>query len=292
MLLLALGGARAATVIVVGEVAQPGAYEFQEGDTLSRAVTLAGGPTREADLGRAVLHREGRVLPIGLEAILKRGAADRNLELRAGDALVVPSVRREATVTGEVVRPGAYRFRDGDSVSDAIRATGGISARADPRRVVLRRGGVEIPLDLHAVLAHGEAEGDLKLRDGDAVVVRALPVAYVVGAVRKPGAVPVGSDDSRTLLSLLAAAGGALPTADLSRSLILRGSAAPFQVIPVNLKEALARKQETPLMEGDVLYVSHKGGRRGSHPLDRFPLTGDFEHLLPPGKSPLYRPSP
>ena len=57
---ITLGRLRTIRVYVVGEVAQPGAYNISSLSTLTHALFAAGGPTKQGTLRRITLHRGGR----------------------------------------------------------------------------------------------------------------------------------------------------------------------------------------------------------------------------------------
>lgn len=96
---------------------------------------------------------------------------------------VVLSGTRPATITitGEVVRPGYYSLAPGSQVISALQAAGGVTNIGDLRTVVVRRRSldgnsiIERQVDLFNPLQNATAlPDDLRLRDGDAVVVLKL----------------------------------------------------------------------------------------------------------------------
>jgi protein involved in polysaccharide export with SLBB domain len=83
-------------VYLLGEIAKPDAYRLREGDRLLDVLTRAGGPTHEANIGKAVLIRRDErgqpgTQPVNLEPMLAKGDMRDNLPLRQGDVLFVPS---------------------------------------------------------------------------------------------------------------------------------------------------------------------------------------------------------
>ena len=85
------------------------------------------------------------------------------------------------TITGEVVRPGYYSLAPGSQVIAALQAAGGVTNTGDLRTVVVRRRSpdgnsiLEQQVDLFNPLQNASAlPDDLRLRDGDAVVVLKL----------------------------------------------------------------------------------------------------------------------
>jgi protein involved in polysaccharide export with SLBB domain len=78
-------------IAVLGEVRNPGFYRLASDVPLSDALTLAGGPTPQADLTRSVVKRNAaEVIPHGsLSQALARGATLDQLSIRAGDEVFV-----------------------------------------------------------------------------------------------------------------------------------------------------------------------------------------------------------
>lgn len=86
------------TVSVIGEVANPGAYQISARSNLLDVLTLAGGPTSDADLERAMVVRskksEGeRRLRIDLEEVMTEGNLDLLPAMLPGDTVFVPKIK-------------------------------------------------------------------------------------------------------------------------------------------------------------------------------------------------------
>ncbi|MCY7274866.1 MAG: polysaccharide biosynthesis/export family protein, partial [Phormidesmis sp. CAN_BIN44] len=83
------------------------------------------------------------------------------------------------TLTGEISRPGVYPLQAPSRISSALLIAGGATQMADLRSVIVRRSlsdgsTLEEKLDLIAPLKNGTALPDLRLQDGDVVVVSKL----------------------------------------------------------------------------------------------------------------------
>jgi polysaccharide export outer membrane protein len=76
-------------VSVLGEVRAPALYPVDPGISLIQLLTIAGGPTPQANLRRTRVVREGRVFEVDLESALT-GSASGRIVLYSNDVVVVP----------------------------------------------------------------------------------------------------------------------------------------------------------------------------------------------------------
>jgi polysaccharide export outer membrane protein len=161
---------------VLGEVHAPGAYPV-DGDTkLLEALGMAKGVRPEGSLDRAYVVRDKALLPINLADLLLRGDTSRNIYMRNGDLVYVPSNDdQKVYVFGEVREPQAVRIPHGAlSLAQALAEAGGLlPIEADEGSIKLVRGSWQEPtvytLDYETVLALGD---QIHLEPGDRVVVQ------------------------------------------------------------------------------------------------------------------------
>lgn len=100
------------------------------------------------------------------------------------DAIVtlVGTRAAQVTIAGEVVRPGYYTLPPGSQLSAALLTAGGTTSIADLRSVVVRRRSpvtnaiIEQQVDIFTPLQNGTSLPELRLQDGDAVIVSKLEV--------------------------------------------------------------------------------------------------------------------
>lgn len=93
---------------VLGEVARPGFFAVPADALLSDAITLAGGPTGNAEMRRLTLTRQGTVIQSDeqLRRSIAEGRTIDDLGISAGDELMVPRRRdgeRAARIVGLLV---------------------------------------------------------------------------------------------------------------------------------------------------------------------------------------------
>jgi len=164
------------TVQVLGEVLHPAQYPLEAGAKLMDALSLAGGPTPNADLTSATISRIGGegLIKIDLGAVMIGGDLSKNLTLEPGDALYVPATSRKVYVVGEVGKGGAYPLRGGERLLDALLAASGPTKDADAGNASLIRRGpngqaVRTKVDLHKLLSDGDVKMNPEVQDGDVV---------------------------------------------------------------------------------------------------------------------------
>ncbi len=109
-------------IAILGQVSRPGIQSMEKPLLLSEALAAAGGVpflrTQEesrfqADLRRAVLIREGGLVPVDFVRLVAEGDPGADVALRGDDILILPERRGDMVhVLGEVRRPGAIPFRE------------------------------------------------------------------------------------------------------------------------------------------------------------------------------------
>lgn len=158
----------------------------------------------------------------------------------------------QATITGEVLRPGFYPLPANTTPSSAILAAGGATLEADLRKVLVRRtlpnGTVlQRQIDLYTPLRQGISVPEFNLQDGDTIVVSQrqsdfdaeydrefidtltltappqAPLAItIVGEVARPGFYPVSPLPPPDVSQAILAAGGTRVTANLRQVRVRR----------------------------------------------------------------------
>ena len=124
------------SVSIRGEVLYPGTYVLlSENERLSEVLSRTGGLTPEGYAKGAKLIRNGNQIIIDIEqAISGRGYHD--IELFAGDEIVVPRIPNTVAVRGNVGNEGLVKFQPGKKVSYYLERVGGIQKESE-RRILL-----------------------------------------------------------------------------------------------------------------------------------------------------------
>ena len=187
-------------VWVLGRVNSPGIYTLAGPTTLLDAVAQAGGlasstpfaslaaslrinspagnTSEAADLSRSFIIRQGRVLPVDFQQLLRDGALSQNVYLQPDDFIFLPSARApQVHILGAVVQPHSERMTGALTVVQAIALSGGTERDACLTSVAILRGSLAHPqIAIVAVddILHGKAP-DVRLEASDIVFVPYAP---------------------------------------------------------------------------------------------------------------------
>jgi protein involved in polysaccharide export with SLBB domain len=153
-------------------------------------------------------------------------------------------------VVGDAVRPGAYQVSSVSTVFNALHQAGGPSDLGSFRNVEVRRGGQLVArVDLYDYLLAGDASRDIRLDQGDLVVIPAAgPQVAVEGQVRRPAIYELQAGEG--LRDALQFAGGFSADAYVQR---------------VQIDRVLPPQERTPgadraIMDVDVVSLSDPSG--------------------------------
>ena len=160
-------------------------------------------------------------------------------------------------VVGQAKRPGTYTVSSLSTLVTTLFASGGPTANGSMRRVQVKRAGKLVgELDLYAFIAKGDKSGDIRLQDGDTIVIPpAGGFVALVGKVNAPAIYEIkGSGD--TIESLLDLAGGLPVVADPRRAFLERIDQARNQPRSVEQFALNGDGLKRSLKNGDVLNIT------------------------------------
>lgn len=165
-----------ARVLVAGSVTNPGSYDLKPGMRVLDALSAAGGMTPEANSSAAVLTGStGSQAKVNLENLLKKGEVAENVELKAGDVLLVPRQEKRYFVFGEVGKPGVYPLNGEERVLDALSAAGGTAGTAKLSEVSVVRvvdgKATALKVNLDTFARKGDAAQNLRIEASDVLFV-------------------------------------------------------------------------------------------------------------------------
>lgn len=279
------------TVYVMGEVAEPGAYDGKKGATFMDILANAGGPTRFAESRQIrVIKASGQVLKFDLTAYTEGLRGVKPPAIQPGDAIFVPektdmnekswlkiSPDRAVNVIGEVVRPGRIEWSDEMDLMDLLAHVGGPTLRADTTKIEVVNGRKLTVFDLDAYIKNGAPREDLPfIRAGAIVRIHDLPQdpsdnksqwvrqssdasIYVFGQVNAPGRYRFTKD--MHFLDILSAADGPTKDADIHNIRVTHRDKPYAKVSKLNLSLYFETGDESILPRvttGDTIYIPEK----------------------------------
>jgi polysaccharide export outer membrane protein len=230
---------RSNQVFVLGEVERVGSQMVSSAGTAITALYAAGGPTANGSVRNIQIKRAGKtVSTLDLYDYLLQGDASRDVRLETGDIVFVPPIGLRVRIIGEVIRPGTYELKVGETLGHLIAAAGGFRPDASRGRVQIDRivppqqrsasGRERVTLDVESEHLANGTPPMVPLESGD--VVRVFPIATrvrntitVKGNVWLPGL--QGITPGMTISDALKRAGGPKPDAYLGQVLVTRLSA-------------------------------------------------------------------
>ncbi len=260
---VSLSRLRTVRVYVVGDVAEPGAYDISSLSTPLNALFAAGGVTSRGSL-RALKHYRGKQLVEEVDAydLLLHGVNGDMARLENGDTLMVQPIGPQVTIEGMVRRPAIYELREETTLEDALELAGGILPAAALQHVEVQRLEAHqkrtmLTLDLSS---DGNADSvakqlsAFKIQDGDQIHI--FPIApynesaiYLQGHVLRPGR--YSYREGMKLTDLLASYTDLLPEPAAHYAEIVRLNAPDYRpsVESFDLSLALANPAAAPKLQ-------------------------------------------
>jgi polysaccharide biosynthesis/export protein len=165
---------------------------------------------------------------------------------------------QNASVMGQVQKPGSYEIDTGRKVVEVLAMAGGLTDVADRHITIERFGAAQQKVEYYySNLAPTALADDPMVYPGDTVIVPKAAMVYVLGDVSKPGGYPINTNNSTmTVLQAIALAGYANHTAAVGKSRLVR--ATPAGVLEIDLEVNAIEKGKKPdvaLLADDVVYV-------------------------------------
>jgi protein involved in polysaccharide export with SLBB domain len=268
----------------------PSEYVVGPGDMLQ--LNLSGGVTRSWDAlilpeGTLYVPSVGPVRLTGLTLVEASRAVHHRLSREyRGVAVDLRLLRPRSFLVkliGETSQPGAHEVsainRASEVLTEAL-----FSARASRRNVELRRrtpeGESRVAMDVARYRLTGFLAQDPLLREGDEIhFPRVVAEAMVEGAVARGGLHDLRPTDS--LSTLLALAGGVLPSATDAAVLVRFLDATRKDSLSFRISDVRAGRYDTPMQDGDHVYVYYQPRY---HVLEQVSISGEVQR---PGAYPL-----
>lgn len=270
---------------VLGFVKNPGVVDLPEDGNIQMALQNAGGAKAGAQLDKIQLNRHGKITTFDYKKYLDTGDFTILPIIEPLDVVFVPASplignvqmdfdaatlsasgdgsesTTDIKVFGEVLRPGVFSYREGNTVVDMLMRAGGVTRHAGVEQIRVINNGAPQLFDLNQYLDTGDTSFMPTITPGSTLFIptqqkeikTGLRTIYVMGEVFKPGAYEAAPGTK--FFDILASAGGPNRFADARKIKIIRASG---KVDAFNLKaysEGLTEISIPTLSPGDAVFI-------------------------------------
>lgn len=225
-------------VNILGEVNQPGEFEFKEGMRVGDLILMAKGLKESASFAnlevarRIINHGDSNknaekieIISLTIDGSLQVSNEGSQMVLQPFDIVSIRKApnyeeQRSVLVVGMVNYPGSYAIQNNkQKISDIITRAGGLRAEGYLEGAKLVRGKITVGVNLKEILSNPASQENLQLMSGDELSIpRLLQTVKLTGAVQNPLAVSYKED--YTLKEYIAEAGGFTVNANRSKTYV------------------------------------------------------------------------
>ncbi len=279
---------RRLTVQVLGFVESPGIVDLPADGNIQMALEQAGGPAAGAQLDKLQLNRDGQVTTFDYKKYLDTGDFNILPNIQPLDVIFVPASplignvqidfdartlsasgdgsgsNSSVKVFGEVLKPGIFSYKSGNTLVDMLMRAGGVTRYAGVEHIRVINDGNPQLFDLKAYLDTGDVSLMPKISPGSTLFVpiqeeeikSGLRTIYVMGEVFKPGAYE--ASDGTAFFDILANAGGPTRFAETRQVRIIRTSGIVDAFDLQAYTEGFSDFPIPTIAPGDAIFVPEK----------------------------------
>ena len=204
---ISLQNIRDVSVLLTGDVFNPGVYTLNGSSNMLHALNVAGGISAFGSYRSIKLIRDEKVIEtIDIYDILINGKSTSTNRLRSGDIIFVDARANEVTLEGAFKRPSKYELLANENISNAIRYANGITIDADLSNIFLYR---ILDSEVKSIpIANVSQFNNIKSRDEDRIFIRrhSFRNVEITGSVVRPGSYKMV--EGETIHNLIDRAGG------------------------------------------------------------------------------------
>jgi protein involved in polysaccharide export with SLBB domain len=225
-------------VNILGEVNQPGEFEYKEGMRVGDLILMSKGLKESAsfanlELARRIINHGDsnknaekiEIISLTIDGSLQVSNEGSQMVLQPFDIVSIRKApnyeeQRSVLVVGMVNYPGSYAIQNNkQKVSDIIARAGGLRAEGYLEGAKLVRGKITVGVNLKEILSNPASQENLQLMAGDELSIpRLLQTVKLTGSVQNPLAVSYKED--YTLKEYIAEAGGFTANANRSKTYV------------------------------------------------------------------------
>jgi protein involved in polysaccharide export with SLBB domain len=186
---ISLKNLSAKKITIVGAVNTPGTYLVNPFSSITSALAYSGGISEIGSLRKIKLIRNnGKIFQFDLYDLLIKGDRSNDINIEAGDTILINSASQFVELSGNVNRPGTYELIDGEKLEDIINFGLGYKPEANQSKIAISY------LDLNSVTITNQTTNNPKHDMKGALKVNVpsyLSNVFlnieVIGSVEQPG---------------------------------------------------------------------------------------------------------
>ena len=287
---ISLSELRSISIFVLGEAYLPGKYTISGLSNVSNALFVSGGVNENGSLRNIQVKRNNKIISTyDFYDFLLNGSIGTEVNLQDGDVIFIPFIEKKVKIGGAFKRPHIYEFKEGETVSDAIKFAGGVTSQVLPKSSVeLNSVDPELFSRKLYYIPLGSEKLNRKLQNEDVINISSkadlLPGTVTLsGEVVNPGEYSILQGD--TILDLIERAGGFSEDSFSEGAVYLRKDVAKQQKEGFlrtaeeleNTMIDIIRNMNTTISEYSLAPVSKLISRlRTEEPLGRFVVDIDY----------------
>lgn len=216
-------------VSLTGDVVKPSIFVLTANSRLIDLLAISKGFKETSDIRNIqVISKNSVINNYDFLSFLRFGDYKYNPILIEGDVVLINKVDKIVQISGEVIYPSLYEFRDGETVLDLIKLAGGFTYLAREDSIELVKFTLQGKQQISKFYSFEYLENNsIALQNKDHVIVRRIPeylidhYVEIEGFVKYPGWYKI-KKDSTMLTDIIQAAGGFLEEASLTEASITR----------------------------------------------------------------------
>ncbi len=273
---------------VLGFVKIPGMVDLPEDGNVQMALQNSGGALAGAQLDKIQLNRQGKITTFDYKKYLDTGDFSILPKIEPLDVIFVPAsplignvqmdfdaatlsasgdgaeAETAIKVFGEVIKPGVFAYKKGNTVVDMLMRAGGVTRYAGVEHIRVINKGIPQLFDLKTYLDTGDASHMPKITAGSTLFIpiqeeevkNSLRTIYVMGEVFHPGSYEAPANTE--FFDILANAGGPTRWAESRKIRIIRTSGKVDAFDLQAYTEGLTDVTVPKVSPGDAIFVPEK----------------------------------
>ena len=159
---LSINNLSAKKINILGAVKTPGVYLVNPFTTISNALAYSGGVENYASLREIKLIRGEKEFNFDLYDLLIDGDRSKDLTLEPGDTILVGGTTNFITISGGVLRPSTYEYKNNEKFEDILYFTLGLKPSANKDKIFIKSRSNEAD---NVVITKLDVNGNIKIKD-------------------------------------------------------------------------------------------------------------------------------